>query len=769
MSTTPANLNTVYGLNLTQTDINDIQTYLSGLGDLNPDGSINVQTSGLFAFGGPPPSLVEQTPPTPHLYLEQPVGQRYTLTFEGTNLPDIAAFISEDDNTILDAFSNNIHIYEENGGRLTLTNTDTGNMTIFNDNSVVEDDGVGNNTINNYNGLVYAFGTNDTVNQYADNNGATGYDHLYGGSGMITAYIHAGDATGGSGNGQIFELMNDSNGSIVTGGSGSNQILEDFGTNDQLIGGSGAYQTLNGENSRNVIRGGSGAHQTLIGGTLGGDLIEGTGDFQTATGIGPNEFADGGSGQGDVVKLSGADGTIYGGSSINQLLEATGINSTMTDGGGANQQLTATGGNSTININIGLSDTVTTQGSGNVINVANLAGAAETIHGAATDTLNFADSWQNATVTADGSGGWKIAFADTGGVDDVTGISQATFAGVLHTLAPPPPPPPPVVTNDLNQADLASLLGSLLDSNHASLLETWAANHLPADGLTPLEVDSIAGNVITGVTADAEGTDPQFLELTGNNDLLDTTNANFHAVLLADSNPSGTTTLTVGGYDSQHIFTSDLANPVAGHNFSIDASDGSVGEIRILMGDDSGDFVRLGAGANSSAVLGIGTGDQAYLGTGANQHVTTNGADATITDDGGSGAVIKSLGGSSTLNLAHAGGFGSTETATASGGNNTVNIGAGDAEITLHLDGGNNVVNVNFSQPTLGISGIGSTDVVHFNEPTDTFAGAIITKTTDALGHKITEVLLTPVNETVTMNGWHDAATFGIDPTIHYI
>jgi hypothetical protein len=475
MSVTPANLNSTYGTNLTQTEINDIQTYLSGLGDLNPDGSINVQTSGLFA----PFSVVEQTPPTPHLYIEQPVGHGGGLGLEGTNLPDIAAFINEGNNTGLDAFSNNIHIYNEYGGYLTLTNTDTGNMTIFNDNSgVVTDNGVGNNTINNYGGTVSADGTNDTVNQYGG--------RLYGGSGMITAYIHAGNATEGSGNGQIFELMSDNNGGVITGGSGSNQILEDFGTGDQLIGGSGAYQTLNAENARgSYILGGTGAHQTLIGSTLGGYIIrEGTGDFQTAT-------------------VSGADGTIYGGSGINQLLEATGINSTMTDGSGANQQLTATGGNSTININNGLSDTVTTQGSGNVINVANLAGATETIHGTATDTLNFADSWQNATVTPDGSGSWKIAFADTGAVDEVTGIGQANFAGVLHTL----PPPPLATTQDYTQAGLSTLLANAVTPTEL----TNILNHNPNGAV----VETVTGGPFNPLpeVLDANGNHPTMLLL----------------------------------------------------------------------------------------------------------------------------------------------------------------------------------------------------------------------------------------------------------------
>jgi hypothetical protein len=223
-----------------------------------------------------------------------------------------------------------------------------------------------------------------------------------------------------------------------------------------------------------------------------------------------------------------------------------------------------------------------------------------------------------------------------------------------------------------------------------------------------------------------------------------------------------------------HLFLGDLAGAEAdGNYYYIDFSGQASGTPStannvVLGGDDAHDYVHLGAGSDA-VTLGTGVDDIVLLGTGVNQHVTTHGVNATITDNGGTGAVIKSLGGSSTLNLAHAGGLGSTETATASGGNNTVNIGAGDAEITLHLEGGNNLVNVNYSQPTLSISGIGSTDIVHFNELTDTFAGATITKTTDALGHKITEVLLTPVNELVTMNGWHDAATFGVDPTIHYL
>jgi hypothetical protein len=50
---------------------------------------------------------------------------------------------------------------------------------------------------------------------------------------------------------------------------------------------------------------------------------------------------------------------------------------------------------------------------------------------------------------------------------------------------------------DLTSAGLATLLDRLLDTNHATLLETWAVNHLPADGLTPVAFDAFPNDEIS--------------------------------------------------------------------------------------------------------------------------------------------------------------------------------------------------------------------------------------------------------------------------------
>jgi hypothetical protein len=168
MSTTPANLNTVYGLNLTQTDINDLQTYLSGLGDLNPDGTIN---------------SIGPTDADPTLYINFGNTVQHYQTIGGSL--NTAAIINANTyaTTALEAFSQTLHVYNE-GGQLIEDLNNTGNMTVFNDGGVfenylatgnniinnyggtVDDRGRGTDTINEYNGTVYADGVNETVNQY---------------------------------------------------------------------------------------------------------------------------------------------------------------------------------------------------------------------------------------------------------------------------------------------------------------------------------------------------------------------------------------------------------------------------------------------------------------------------------------------------------------------------------------------------------------------------------------------------------------------------
>jgi hypothetical protein len=92
---------------------------------------------------------------------------------------------------------------------------------------------------------------------------------------------------------------------------------------------------------------------------------------------------------------------------------------------------------------------------------------------------------------------------------------------------------PSASTSDLNSTELATLLANEVDAKEASHLEVWASNHLPADGLTPVETDPIAGDTITSLIKDAEGTNPQFLLLTGSGDTIDTTGiVGLHALIL---------------------------------------------------------------------------------------------------------------------------------------------------------------------------------------------------------------------------------------------
>jgi hypothetical protein len=354
-------------------------------------------------------------------------------------------------------------------------------------------------------------------------------------------------------------------------------------------------------------------------------------------------------------------------------------------------------------------------------------------------------------------------------------------------------------------------LANTVDPTQASNLETWAANHLPADGLTPVE-DFTGPITVTSLMPDPEGTMPQFVEFTGYSDgsSIDTTAiTGLKAIFLTDVNsPSigghGTSEFTIQGSNGEHIYTSDLATPSPTDNFNIFVY-GS-GTDHVVMGNDNNDGIYLGtSGDYSSVVLGTGihdgaslgsgnyqretangadatlnggTGDNQtvvaeganstiHLGIGANQTVIAYGADSTITDNTGLSAIIKSTGGGSTLNLDANSGSTGTETVTAAGGGNTVNIGNGGADLTLHLAGGNNIVNVNGSQPTLNIGGIRPTDVIHFAEASDTLANAVITKTTEGAGQHITQVAFT--TEIVTLVGWHDAVTFAGDPNIHYI
>ena len=152
--------------------------------------------------------------------------------------------------------------------------------------------------------------------------------------------------------------------------------------------------------------------------------------------------------------------------------------------------------------------------------------------------------------------------------------------------------------------------------------------------------------------------------------------------------------------------------------------------------------------------------------------LAANGAYATLNDGLGANQKLVGNGGNSTFNVDQVFNQGvGPETVVANGGGNTVNIGQGNADLTIHLgSGGYNVINVNGSQPTLTIDGEGKTDIVHFAEASDTFASAIITHhaaTTTASAY--TTVQFTTTEDVTLIGAPHHAVTFAGDPSIHYI
>ena len=132
----------------------------------------------------------------------------------------------------------------------------------------------------------------------------------------------------------------------------------------------------------------------------------------------------------------GTGDQLLGGTGAKQTLIANLAGATLVDGSGANQTLEAFGGHSTFNIQHGPSDIINSQGGNNAINVAAFAGT-ETITG--TDTLNFADSFSNATFAYLASGGEEIKFNDTDQIVYVFGIDQASFAGTTEAFPQPTP------------------------------------------------------------------------------------------------------------------------------------------------------------------------------------------------------------------------------------------------------------------------------------------------------------------------------------------
>jgi len=91
--------------------------------------------------------------------------------------------------------------------------------------------------------------------------------------------------------------------------------------------------------------------------------------------------------------------------------------------------------------------------------------------------------------------------------------------------------------------------------------------------LTPVEVDSVAGDTITAPVPDAEGTNPQFLILNGRVDTIDTSQfSNLHAIVEAN-NAFTNDALTVTGSHSESIYLGDLNGDFYNNGFDLFLSD----------------------------------------------------------------------------------------------------------------------------------------------------------------------------------------------------
>jgi hypothetical protein len=348
------------------------------------------------------------------------------------------------------------------------------------------------------------------------------------------------------------------------------------------------------------------------------------------------------------------------------------------------------------------------------------------------------------------------------------------------TSVPPTFPTNAPTTLDFTADEFATQLNSAysgieswVDPTTAANLELWAANHSLADGLIPIEYDPVLGDTITSLIPDAEGTLPQFLEV-NNNHTIDTTNLHLRAIFLLDGGTS--TNLTVIGSGNEHIYTQDLGRPGYDNDVYTLNLQGATGKITAVLGNNDGDRVYGGSGTEN-ITLGDGNGDGVYAGGagniklgngngdgvqayGSNEHVTigTGIGDGAQVGSGLTNVAITILGANATI---QDGALGTNEVLTDKAGGSTFVIGLANSE-TIHLGGGgNNIINVQ-GDPlnNATIDGVSKTDIFHF---TDGFADATITT---ANGH--TTVAFAS-GQTVTLTGVHDAATFGPDPSIHYI
>ena len=364
-------------------------------------------------------------------------------------------------------------------------------------------------------------------------------------------------------------------------------------------------------------------------------------------------------------------------------------------------------------------------------------------------------------------------------------------------------------TTDLNANALdAVILNEGIDQTTSTSLVSWFVNHLPADGLTPVEFDYNLGDQINTPIPDAEGTHPQLLILEGGSDYIDTTAfTGLHTIIFSDLG-IGWNFLTVTGSHSESIYLGDLTGPST-DGYTVFLNDS--GNDTVIEGYNNGIGVFAGAGRDT-VTLGMGTGDNIFGGSGSYQHLTANGKDATIiagTGDhqilsGGSGAddlighslVFSSgsgaydvlygssggrdsifegsgshqkayaegpgdsmTGGSGTddlLSSAFTGttfndGTGTNQKIVGTGGNDVFNITQGSND-TIISKGGNDIINVSGEGHTVTIQGTAA-DTLNIAEE---FGAATITNVKGTVTLKFTD------GEVVNVTGIHQAVFDGI-------
>jgi hypothetical protein len=260
-----------------------------------------------------------------------------------------------------------------------------------------------------------------------------------------------------------------------------------------------------------------------------------------------------------------------------------------------------------------------------------------------------------------------------------------------------------VSTSDLNATDLAALLVSVVDRADAATLENWALQHLHKDGLTPVEIDSNTSNYINSLTPDAEGTNPQFLQIIGDDNTLGATGLHLNSVLF---NPPGSElhVLRIEGSDNLSVYTGDLVSINVSTNgfYRINAAN-STGTLHIYEGDANGDIIFMSNGDHSSAETGIGSSDLIVMGSGNHQNAILYGNSGQIS--GGSGSYDVLDGSQSIGAVTLAGGTGDHQKyigGTAVGWASLIQMGSGDYDTAI--------VGQSFTEV---FGGTGANDVIH--------------------------------------------------------